>query len=235
MSSAGRDALVAMLSRLKSDLSALDLRRPEDAQATLQQKYPLVGDYLVEVRRLCERGVEEGWLCTDERGGIRYSRLTGPSKWFPYSVDAVELDGDGPPHGHPKGEINIGWQLDGDPKFCGQGPGWAVFAPGSHHVPSVCGGKMFLLYFLPNGAIEWGAAKTKPRKKAASKKRAARKVATKTAKGTKKVPKKTAAKASKTSSRKSAGAKASPTTRARKAATARSAKTETRRASASAR
>ena len=122
MSPAGRDALVAMLSRLKNDLAAVDLSKPDEAQAALQAKYPLVGDYLVEVRRLCERGVEEGWLCSEERGGIRFSRLCGPSKWFPFSVDAVELDTAGPGHRHPRGEINVGWQLDGNPRFCGHDP-----------------------------------------------------------------------------------------------------------------
>lgn len=155
MSSAGRDALVAMLSRLKGDLASVNLGKPTEAQAALQTKYPLVGDYLVEVRRLCERGVEEGWLCFKESGGVRFSRLAPPSKYFPYSVDAVELEGSGRAHVHPKGEVNIAWPISGKPKFCGKDPGWAVFAPGSRHVPEVKGGKMLLLYFLPGGEIEW--------------------------------------------------------------------------------
>lgn len=158
MSPAGRDALRAMLTRLKNDLSGLDLAKPDEARAALQAKYPLAGDYLVEVRRLCERGVEEGWLCSMERGGVRFSRLSPPDKHFPYSVDAVLLSGTGAEHRHPKGEVNVGWPTDGEPRFCGVEPGWSVFAPGSRHVPEVTGGGMLLLYFLPGGAIEWGSA-----------------------------------------------------------------------------
>jgi hypothetical protein len=147
-----------MLTRLKNDLAGLDLARPDEARAALQAKYPLSGDYLLEVRRLCERGVEEGWLCSTERGGVRFSRLTPPDKYFPYSVDAVLLRGPAAEHRHPKGEINIGWPVEGEPRFCGLEPGWSVFAPGSRHVPEVTGGGMLLLYFLPDGAIEWSAA-----------------------------------------------------------------------------
>ena len=62
MSNASRDALVAMLSRLKNDLTGVNVSKPDIARAALQAKYPLTGDYMVEVRRLCQRGIEEGWL-----------------------------------------------------------------------------------------------------------------------------------------------------------------------------
>ena len=155
MSNAGRDALVAMLSRLRNDLAAINLSKPDAARAALQVKYPLNGDYMLEVRRLCQRGVDEGWLCDTGSAGARFSRLSKASKTFPFSVDAVELAGDGMGHGHPKGEVNICWALDGSPRFCGSAPGWVVFAPGSKHVPTVTGGRMFLLYFLPDGQIDW--------------------------------------------------------------------------------
>ena len=51
--------------------------------------------------------------------------------------------------------------MDGNPRFCGAAPGWAVFAPGTKHVPTVTGGAMFLLHFLPDGQIDWHA-KVKP-------------------------------------------------------------------------
>jgi len=43
----------------------------------------------------------------------------------------------------------------GDPRFDGHPEGWAVYAPGSVHVPEVTGGEMLILYLLPEGAIEW--------------------------------------------------------------------------------
>ena len=150
-----------MLSRLRNDLAAINLSKPDAARVALQVKYPLNGDYMLEVRRLCQRGVDEGWLCDAGSAGARFSRLTTASKTFPFSVDAVELAGDGVGHGHPKGEVNICWALGGSPRFCGSDPGWVVFAPGSKHLPTVTGGRMFLLYFLPDGQIDWDV-KLKP-------------------------------------------------------------------------
>src|SRR5688572_27282669 len=115
-----------MLSRLKNDLQGLNLAKPDVARASLQTKYPLNGDYLVEVRRLCERGVSEGWLCDGVANGARSSRIASPSKYFPFSIEAVELQGSGQGHGHPKGEVTLAWPLDGTPRFCGLDPGWST-------------------------------------------------------------------------------------------------------------
>ena len=158
MTTAGRDALVAMLSRLKNDLQGLNLNRPDACKSLLQAKYPLGGDYLVEVRRLCQRGVEAGWLLASDANGFRFSALAKPAKHFPFSIDAVHLVGLGRGHAHPKGEVNLCWGVSGKPKFCGQEPGWVVLPPGSRHVPTVTGGAVFLLYFLPNGEVAWDAA-----------------------------------------------------------------------------
>jgi 2-hydroxylaminobenzoate mutase len=143
-----------MLSRLKNDLTSLNLGRPDVAQAALQTKYPLSGDYLMEVRRLCQRGVDDGWLCPPSHAS-RPTSLCKPSKYFPFSVDAVDLSGPALAHGHPRGEVNLSWTLEGKPTFCGSEPGWLVCAPGSKHVPHVASGRMFVLFFLPNGEIEW--------------------------------------------------------------------------------
>lgn len=155
MSSAGRDALVAMLSRLKNDLHGLNLNRPEASTSLLHAKYPLGGDYLVEVRRLCERGLEAGWLVVNDVQTPRLASLAKPAKHFPYSIDASHLSGDGLGHVHPKGEVNLCWGVSGKPKFCGAEPGWVVYPPGSRHVPSVVGGTMLVLNFLPDGEIAW--------------------------------------------------------------------------------
>ena len=168
MSNAGRDALVAMLSRLKNDLMGVNLSKPDVARATLQTKYPLSGDYMLEVRRLCQRGIDEGWLSQSAAGDTRTLRVAPQSKHFPFAIEAMHLAGEGVGHGHPKGEISVGWAIDGSPRFCGTEPGWAACAPGSKHVPEVRGGTMFLLHFLPDGQIDWdakvrGAARPRPR------------------------------------------------------------------------
>ena len=161
MSNPGRDALVAMLSRLKSDLQSLNLSKPDVARAQLQAKYPLTGDYLVEVRRLWQRGVDEGWLRDGTMSGALGTRLSTPSKHFPFAIDAMLLDKPGTGHGHPKGEVSLTWGLDGTPRYCGADPGWMVCPPGSKHVPDVRGGSMFVLTFLPDGKVDWDV-KLKP-------------------------------------------------------------------------
>ncbi len=55
----------------------------------------------------------------------------------------------------PCGEINLMFRWSGEPVFDGCEPGWAVFPPGSEHVPGVTGGEMLILYLLPGGAVEW--------------------------------------------------------------------------------
>ena len=155
MSNPGRDALVAMLSRLKSDLHALNLTKPEIARASLQAKYPLTGDYLVEVRRLWQRGVDEGWLREGQLGAAAGLRLSPPSKHFPFSIDAMVLGSHVAGHGHPKGEVSLTWAMDGSPRYCGGDAGWLVCSPGSKHVPEVRGGTMFVLTFVPDGKLDF--------------------------------------------------------------------------------
>ena len=163
VSSAGRDALVAMLSRLKSDLKRADLGKPDQAHQSLTTKYPLSGDYIAEVRRLCERGIEDGWLCPGGVGELRSARIAGQSSWFPFSIDACLIAGETEPLGSPKGEVGLCWPLAGKPKYCGLDPGWVVFAPGTRYQPKVTGGTMFLLTFRPDGAIERGVTLRKRR------------------------------------------------------------------------
>ena len=168
MSNPGRDALVAMLSRLKSDLHALNLSKPEVARAQIQAKYPLTGDYLVEVRRLWQRGIDEGWLGDSDSGGPGGMRLTASTKYFPFSIDALMLHGSGHAHRHPKGEISLSWQVDSYARYCDEEPGWAVCAPGSKHAPRAKGGPVFVLTFLPGGKVEWDAKSKKALEKPAA-------------------------------------------------------------------
>jgi hypothetical protein len=40
-------------------------------------------------------------------------------------------------------------------RFDGFSEGWVVFGPGSDHVPTTAGGAMNILYFIPEGALQW--------------------------------------------------------------------------------
>jgi hypothetical protein len=155
VSNPGRDALVAMLSRLKSDLHGLNLSKPEAARAALQAKYPLTGDYLVEVKRLWQRGVEEGWLGDSQSAFTVGQRIAPASKYFPFSIDALVLGSHAAGHAHPKGEVSLTWPMDGNPRYCGSPAGWLICSPGSKHVPEVTGGRMFVLTFVPDGKLDF--------------------------------------------------------------------------------
>ena len=55
----------------------------------------------------------------------------------------------------PRGEVNLCFAVDGEPRFDGQAEGWVTFAPDSQHVPTVSDGRMLIVYFLPGGEVEW--------------------------------------------------------------------------------
>ena len=105
----------------------------------------------------CREGIAAGWMCSREHAGIKYGRVVkpGPST-HGYSVDVVEMDDvAGGHHRHPNGEIDLIMPIDAGAAFDGRGAGWLVYEPGTAHVPTVTGGKAWVLYLLPQGAIEF--------------------------------------------------------------------------------
>ena len=105
----------------------------------------------------CRQGVEQGWLCQREGGGIRYGRVFKAEPDLQgFSVDVVDMDRVvGPEHRHPNGEIDLVMPLEGDELFDGHGRGWVVYPPGSVHKPTVSAGRALVLYLLPDGVIEF--------------------------------------------------------------------------------
>ena len=72
------------------------------------------------------------------------------------SVDVVALDTVvGPHHKHPTGEVGAVMPLDPDARFDKWGEGWFAYPPGSAHWPTARDGKVLVLYFLPDGEIEF--------------------------------------------------------------------------------
>lgn len=147
--------LLAALQPILDHLAELDPADPQ-AAAHLAAAFPLDGTELRLVRTLVDLGLEEGWLCPRESGGVRFGRLAkaGPGT-HGYSIDAVDMDGPGPGHTHPQGEFDLCFPIGGQPRFDGNAGGWTVYGPGTWHVPTVDGGRMAILYFLPQGAIRF--------------------------------------------------------------------------------
>ena len=145
------NALAPLLDRLADVDTAAD-----GATAALNQSIPLGGALLQPIEALVRQGIREGWLTPRGNPGVKYGRVSKPSEDSRgFSIDAVYMDRPGPEHTHPRGEIDLCFALSGAPEFDGHPPGWVVLPPGSRHVPTVSGGEMAILYFLPDGAIEF--------------------------------------------------------------------------------
>ena len=87
---------------------------------------------------------------------VRFGRVTKACpESLGFSIDVVVMNGEGPRHRHPLGEINYCVALEGDPRFVGEPPGWVVLPIESTHVPAVSGGTMLIAYLLPEGKIEF--------------------------------------------------------------------------------
>lgn len=108
---------------------------------------------------LLRTGIVEGWACYNEITGPDYRRgriAEASDATHGFTVESGKLRNVlGNYHRHPKGEINMIGPVDATGQFCGHGAGWRVFAPDSSHYPTVSGGTVTLLFFLPGGLIEY--------------------------------------------------------------------------------
>lgn len=123
----------------------------------LNRNWPAGSEAFEELTALCAEGEKEGWLLGHEAGGIKFGRVIKPgADTGEFSVDVVRMkDIRGPHHVHPTGEIGAIMPIEGTPKFDGFNEGWYVYEPASHHHPTVTGGDAYVLYLLPQGAIEF--------------------------------------------------------------------------------
>lgn len=148
------EKLLTALQPLLTRISTLDVTKPAEAAATLNREFPIAK--LADLKALVRQGVEARWLCDRENAGVRYSRVLKAGPTAPLSVDAVHMGTAGAAHTHPGGEFDLSFAVEGDPSFDGAKEGWVVYGPNSWHIPTVQGGVMDILYFLPQGAMKFG-------------------------------------------------------------------------------
>ena len=152
------DTLHAQLAAITAQIAG----RPLDGalEQWLNQENGASSKGYAQLKASCIAGVEQGWLCTREGGGIRYGRIFKPGPQLSgYSVDVVDMkDLAGPHHVHPLGEIDLIMPIDPAARFDGRGEGWLVYGPGSAHRPTVTSGRALILYLLPEGRIEFTPA-----------------------------------------------------------------------------
>jgi len=150
-----KEAFRALVSRLTASLQGV----PVDAALgdRLNQEHPPGSPTYEALFAACREAVAAGWMCDREAGGIRYGRVIKPGPdTHGFSVDVVDMSNvAGPHHSHPNGEIDLVMPLDAGAAFDGQGAGWKVYGPGTAHRPTVSGGRAYVLYLLPGGAIQF--------------------------------------------------------------------------------
>ena len=141
--------MLDLLKPVCATIARLDLSDPEAARRQLEAA--------IDAEAL-EAAVRAATDLTPRSTGpnVSFGRVAKPTEaTHGLSVDAVEMEGQAAEHTHPNGEVSFCVVLDGEPTFMGQPPGWVVVPPGSRHVPTVEGGRMRILYFLPGGAMIW--------------------------------------------------------------------------------
>ena len=144
-----REALIELLRPVLDRLQTVDAAQPAQAEAALSS---LDTDGIGAALRDASA---EGWLTPKAGGGVKFGRLAKATpETHGFTIDAVDMDGPAAgPHVHPRGEFDLCFAVEGDARFDGRGDRWIVYGPGSRHTPTVSGGRMLILYFLPGGEI----------------------------------------------------------------------------------
>ena len=122
-------------------------------QDILNAKFPIQD--LEHIKKMIIDGIEEGWFSPYEGKDLTYGRLCKAEHNKNVSIETVVMTSTGPGHVHPMCEFDLCFALDGEPTFDGCKEGWVVYPPTSWHVPTVTGGTMAILYFLPEGVIQF--------------------------------------------------------------------------------
>lgn len=143
-----------LLKPLLSQLPLLDLENHESARLYLNQNYPIDGLWAQSLKDFLLTNIKQNWLFPNEHRGIRFGRLDeGETTGF--TIDSVDMDRPGPSHLHVNGEVDLAFRVDGTPEFDGNKEGWTVYPPNSWHRPTVQNGRMLVLYFLPDGGLQF--------------------------------------------------------------------------------
>ena len=150
------EALLSTFRPLIDAARGLDLSDPAAAEAELSRRFDPASQAAATLNAELLRLFDEGLLAQRGAPPVRFGRVAKPGEpTADHSIDVVVMDGAGPRHRHPNGEIDYCVRREGTPRFDGREPGWVVYGPDSVHVPTVAGGEMLIVYLLPAGAMEF--------------------------------------------------------------------------------
>jgi len=134
----------------------VDLADASAAEAALAARLDPDGPEARALKNALVALLEEGRIADRGELPVRWGRVArATDETLGFSIDVVLMNGPGPRHRHPLGEIDYCIALDGEPTFDGRPPGWVVKPTDSTHVPTVAGGTMLIVYLLPDGKIEF--------------------------------------------------------------------------------
>lgn len=154
-----KTAFKALVAQVTSSIAGL----PVDASlaGVLNARFPAGGEVFKSIEAACHKAVDEGWMCENEHGGIRYGRVAeADDQLSGFSIDVVHMkDVAGPRHRHPLGEIDMIMSIDPGAKFDGAPRGWLVYGPDTVHRPTLTEGAALVLYLLPGGQIDFSRPK----------------------------------------------------------------------------
>ena len=129
---------------------------PARARAVLTQRFDAAGPAARALNAALVELLKKGEIASRGELPVKYGRVAkAAAETHDFSIDVVHMNGAGPLHRHPNGEINYCIALDGSPTFMGEPAGWVVEPPDSQHVPTVKVGTMLIVYLLPQGKIEF--------------------------------------------------------------------------------
>ncbi len=150
-----RTALRDMLGPVIAEIA--DSEWNDALAARLNVRFGPEGDLFRALEACCDDGIESGWMGLQGEEVRKGARVIEPCpETRGLSVDVVQLiDFTGPHHRHPKGEVCAVMTERPDGRFDGQPRGWVVYPPGSEHWPAGTGGRVRILFFLPEGKIEY--------------------------------------------------------------------------------
>ena len=134
----------------------IDLSDPVRARRELERRFDPKSAQAAELATELGALLAQGKIAEKGELPVKWGRVAkAGDATLGFSIDVVHMNGAGPRHRHPGGEVNYCIALDGDPRFDGEPPGWVVLPPDSSHVPTVSGGTMLIVYLLPAGQIEF--------------------------------------------------------------------------------
>jgi len=129
---------------------------PAAAVSELNARFDPAGPEAAALNEALKLLLQEGRIAERGELPVRWGRAARPSpESLGFSIDVVLMNGAGPRHRHPLGEVNYCVAIEDSPTFQDQAPGWVVESPGSEHVPTVTGGLMLIVYLLPEGSMEF--------------------------------------------------------------------------------